>query len=237
MSRQLTASDRNQLIHLASELPKGSRERKAILAGLQKVSDREFDYENGEIGVSVDGRGYDHYINIFYPLGNIGRRGKTVTHVQARIMGAGSVAWGHEFLHRIKGKNRASQALKLLDQETKAAKAADDNAYVHVSESKIKGIDNSLPTPKSQKIEDIKGRHIQVDMNSKPIRVYDPSYAKELEKSFQRYRFDIPHRYRFKVHSLRDEIATARSHTDVKKILTKNGIRFDFRTFMDSMYD
>lgn len=36
MSRQLTASDRTALIRLASELPKGSRERKAILAGLQR---------------------------------------------------------------------------------------------------------------------------------------------------------------------------------------------------------
>jgi len=38
MSRTLTAQDRSSLIRLASDLPKGSPERKAILAGLAKVA-------------------------------------------------------------------------------------------------------------------------------------------------------------------------------------------------------
>ena len=36
MSRTLTAQDRSALIRLASDLPEGSAERKAILAGLKK---------------------------------------------------------------------------------------------------------------------------------------------------------------------------------------------------------
>lgn len=36
MARKLTASDRKSLIRLANTLPKGSPERKAILAGLGK---------------------------------------------------------------------------------------------------------------------------------------------------------------------------------------------------------
>ena len=38
MSRSLTASDRSALIKLASSLPKGSPERRTILAGLVKTS-------------------------------------------------------------------------------------------------------------------------------------------------------------------------------------------------------
>ena len=38
MSRSLTAQDRSALIRLASSLPPGSAERKAILAGLSQVS-------------------------------------------------------------------------------------------------------------------------------------------------------------------------------------------------------
>ena len=38
MSRTLTASDRSRLIRLASTLPKGSEERKAILSGLSKTA-------------------------------------------------------------------------------------------------------------------------------------------------------------------------------------------------------
>ena len=40
MSRSLTASDRSALIRLASTLPKGSKERKAILAGLKEAARR-----------------------------------------------------------------------------------------------------------------------------------------------------------------------------------------------------
>ena len=39
MSRKLTASDRKNLIRLASTMPKGSPERKAILEGLLNLSD------------------------------------------------------------------------------------------------------------------------------------------------------------------------------------------------------
>ena len=38
MSKTLTASDRTSLIRLASSLPKGSPEKRAILEGLKKVS-------------------------------------------------------------------------------------------------------------------------------------------------------------------------------------------------------
>ena len=38
MSRKITSSDRKNLIRLASALPKGSPERRAILAGLAKVA-------------------------------------------------------------------------------------------------------------------------------------------------------------------------------------------------------
>jgi hypothetical protein len=39
-SRNLTASDRTRLIRLASTMPKGSPERRAILVGLRKIDDR-----------------------------------------------------------------------------------------------------------------------------------------------------------------------------------------------------
>ena len=53
MAKPITASDRSRLIKLASGLPKGSDERKAILAGLRKTS-------GGGIGefTSTDWRSY-----------------------------------------------------------------------------------------------------------------------------------------------------------------------------------
>ena len=46
MSKNLTASDRKSLIRLASTLPKGSKERRAILAGLNKVASEFVEFEN-----------------------------------------------------------------------------------------------------------------------------------------------------------------------------------------------
>lgn len=301
MPRSLTASDRKNLIRLASDLEKGTPERRAILAGLgadtaikqvgryrdkdlafrastsrgrkymvpvllgddgkywvpatpahaeiliragydvapkpsalKSASRDGFHYEGDEFGVMISSHFYQQAVTLYFPLENIGRRGKTITEVEANFHGTGSTAWADTFLHRVKGLRRASQALRLLQAESKAAREA--GWEVRFSERKIKGVSPGLPTPTSQKIDDIEGRFIKVDMNSKPIRVYDPAFAEELEKSFQRYRFEIPHRYKNKVHAVRDEIAAARSHTDVQKILTRNKVRFDFRTYMDPMY-
>ncbi len=50
MPRKLTASDRKTLIRLASTLPKGSEERRAILAGLSRKASRK---SGGHVGDSV----------------------------------------------------------------------------------------------------------------------------------------------------------------------------------------
>jgi len=67
MSKSLTASDRSSLIRLASSMEKGSEERKAILAGLKKVSSdvvavvningRSYNYDRLEVEEMLDGRG------------------------------------------------------------------------------------------------------------------------------------------------------------------------------------
>ena len=49
MSKRLTASDRPRLIKLASELPKGSGQRKAILAGLQLARVDRVDLKPGKL--------------------------------------------------------------------------------------------------------------------------------------------------------------------------------------------
>lgn len=54
MSRRITSSDRKRLIRLASSLPKGSEERRAILAGL-KVGAEEWEGKDGDrVEVQLD---------------------------------------------------------------------------------------------------------------------------------------------------------------------------------------
>ena len=48
MSRSLTAADRSALIRLASTLPSGSEERRALLAGLKKSAATRYDH-NGQL--------------------------------------------------------------------------------------------------------------------------------------------------------------------------------------------
>lgn len=55
MSRSLTAQDRSSLIRLASSLPKGSPERKAILAGLSKVSSPRSNFEHRALVEDIEG--------------------------------------------------------------------------------------------------------------------------------------------------------------------------------------
>lgn len=60
MSRELTASDRSSLIRLASSLPAGSEERRAILSGLRSASpDLEADLEKIRKGIDNLGEHLD----------------------------------------------------------------------------------------------------------------------------------------------------------------------------------
>ena len=62
MSRKLTASDRTRLIRIASEMPAGSDERKAILSGLAKsaASDRSANYDREILALIHEERRVKH---------------------------------------------------------------------------------------------------------------------------------------------------------------------------------
>lgn len=193
-----------------------------------------FDYEGSDFGF-VKGSGI-RPLTLYYPLENIGRRGRKVNAVQVAFvnMGASRIAWDYELSDRLRMARNARQALLAIEDVTRAADNNGDEALVDHFE--FKGVDRGIPTPKSQVIEDIEGRHVQVSMNTKPIRVSDPASARELERGFQRLHFEIPHRFKKKVHSLRDEIKNARSYREVSDILSKHGIRHDINILMDPMY-
>lgn len=65
MSRNLTAFDRSSLIRLASSLPAGSPERKAILAGLRKVSS-DLTPEMAEVALRGDPKAFATLLDAKY---------------------------------------------------------------------------------------------------------------------------------------------------------------------------
>ena len=72
MARTLTASDRKSLIRLASTLPKGSPERKAILAGLSKSANPKVVANDVFKALQKSLRGRDYYLN-FMVKGDIAK--------------------------------------------------------------------------------------------------------------------------------------------------------------------
>ena len=59
--RRLTASDRSSLIKLASELPKGSKERRAILAGIKTAGARIREFTRGDYDGFAGAEGWDDH--------------------------------------------------------------------------------------------------------------------------------------------------------------------------------
>lgn len=196
-----------------------------------------FDFEGKDFGVQVRRSWGDDSVYLYYPLENIGRRGRTVTKIGANFRAdPGGVAWAHTYLDRVKKVSNARAAVKLLDDTVKEARSRGGDGQASMWDRELKGVDKSLPTPTSQKIDDIVGRNIRVDVNTKPMRVYDANLADELEKSYQRYTFEIPHRFKKQVHAIRDDLAAAKSYKEVEKILDANKIRYRFDIHMDPMY-
>lgn len=71
-----TASDRSALIRLASSLPKGSEERKAILASLPKTSAKADAAKPGDILSPATARGFAVGGPVFYEVVGTYKRGK-----------------------------------------------------------------------------------------------------------------------------------------------------------------
>lgn len=61
---KLSSQDRSSLIRLASAMPKGSEERKAILAGLSKISRYKYPEEVDAIEAALSQRGQDLFTEL-----------------------------------------------------------------------------------------------------------------------------------------------------------------------------
>jgi hypothetical protein len=204
---------------------------------LKSARGNEFDYEGSDFGVMSDHR-YAEEIDLFWPLENIGRRGRKV---QVRIVSmrdkTSRTAWAATYMDRVKGASNARQANALLDKLLADFKAREPEGKVWDRTEDRKGVDKSLPTPTMYKIEDIKGSDIFVDMNSKPITVHSEVDGKMWADQRMTYWFKVHQRFQKKLHLLRDEIASARGLDAVAKILAREKIPSDRHTYMMPGWD
>lgn len=225
---------RKKLIRLAYQNPDL---REDLMPLLKQSARNEFAVEGDDFGL-VYHRYYRDDLVLYWPLENIGRRGKRVNVRDVSVQGD-RIAWGATFVDRVKKVRTAAQANRLLDALIAEIKKEGEDNGNHVwydRTDQVKGVDKSIPTPSMNKIEDIKGSDITVDMNSKPIRIYSQEEARELQESRMVYRFEVHQRFRKKLHMLRDELAAARGLGQVEQILKANRIKYDYNTYMDPMW-
>jgi len=129
MSKTLTASDRKSLIRLASSLPAGSPERRAILAGLQKgaallgprrdFARRASKRTAGKVSVRFDNGLSVEDIEGMSPLGRVGQ----VAHLDARRSGAKAA---REAISFARSNQRMLNAMSTGDRAVSAI-----DAHVH----------------------------------------------------------------------------------------------------------
>jgi len=314
--KTITASDRSALIRLASSLPKGDSQRKAILAGLSAIDvgspkhldalqngikdvkaqikrqeqmvtdlsdiasplgpkvvevyvrkekahleDRKqllkaleeelrdarskkgktargdgFDFEGSDFGVKLWRGGPRDEINLYWPLENIGRRGRGVEVREVSVEGD-RIAWGATFLDQVKKARTATQANAALEDLKAQIEAKGDRVWYDRSET-VKGIDKSLPTPSMYRLDDIKGSDITIDLNAKPIEVYSESDSDKWRNAGNMtYWFKVHPRFKKKLALMREDLAAARGLDAVGKLLSAEGIPFDYHSYMMPGWD
>lgn len=224
-----------QAEQLYSEL-KAARDAQGGKRASDRVA-REDVHEGADFMVTVDSR-HDATITIYWPIANMGRRGKTVN-VRTVNMSRERIAYDYDFFQNVKKARTEQQANALLDAMIADVRQASDGTKIWSDYTReYKGVDPSLPTPTVSKVEDIKGADITVNLNAKPIMVYSKSDTdKWMNNGNQTYWFKVHHRFKMKLDLLRDEIAAARGLDAVGKILTRERIPYDYHVYMMAGWD
>lgn len=198
-------------------------------------SSRDFDYEGPDFGVRLWREGPRDEIVLYWPLENIGRRGRMVEVRDVSTEGA-RIAWGPTFLDQVKRARDARQANAMLDDLKGSIEEKGDRVWYDRTET-VKGIDKSLPTPKMYKMEDIKGPDITIDLNAKPIEVYSESDSDKWHDQRMTYWFQVHPRFKRKLHLMRDALSSARGLNQVGKLLDGAQIPYDYHTYMMPGWD
>lgn len=205
--------------------------------GLFKTArDNNFDFEGPDFGVRTwrSGRGDDLYL--YWPLENIGRRGRRVE-VRGITLRGERIAWGPTFMDRVKKARNAQQANAMLDDLKVEIAERGDEALFDRTDTR-KGIDKSLPTPSMYRLDDIVGPDITIDLNAKPIEVYSKSDGDKWRNAGNMtYWFRVHPRFKKKLALMRDDLAAARGLDAVEKLLAAEGIPVDYHTYMMPGWD
>jgi len=202
--------------------------------------ENKFDVEIGEIGI-VEYRSRASEVKVFYPLSNIGKRGKIVE-VGEWSIGESQldrIAYDDTFMDQVKQKKPRdlAGAAKIWDALETDALMKDPKRWIRKSTGKRKGVDQSLPTPKIHMVKDIKGTDVYVDLNKKPIEFYISSHSKSLEQGHQTYDFEVHPRFKKRLQALASEIMKIRGAGNLGKLLDVNKIPYNHSIRMQSGWD
>lgn len=197
----------------------------------------DYDFEGPDFGVRIGGGGPSRdEIVLYWPLENIGRRGRRVE-VREVSIDRDRIAWDHTFLDLVKKARSFSQANAMLDNLKGRIEEKGDRVWYDRTDT-VKGVDKSLPTPSMYKLDDIKGPDITVALNEKPIEVYSQSDADKWRNAGNMtYWFKIHPRFKKRLSLMRDDLAAARGLSQVQKILDAERIPYDYHSYMMPGWD
>jgi hypothetical protein len=244
-TRYTLASKQNALLDtlakVASEHPET---RKHIVPLLKKQAkgpwEKGYDLEIGDVGILLEDGDHDS-AQVYYPLSNIGKRGKQVKTWRLSVgrSNVSSTAWGFTFVDWVEERkpNSLKGVMDIWEECVSMAVADDPNRKPRSWEDTSKGIDHHLPMPSFLLVDDIKGRDVTVDLNEKPIRFYIKSTREELEKGRMVYWFRVHPRFKKKIQAIAPQIREAYGVGELGRILDANGITYDYHSYMDPMFD
>ena len=232
------ASLRSRVIRLAHEKPEL---RGDLLPLLKEARGSVFMFEKNDFGLMWSRR-RGSFVDLYWPLENIGKRGRRVEKREVHFRCDDSnTAWAEWWTDQLKKAPDAKGANRLLTKLFQdAIKECDDKGWAHWEGDYVetlKGVDRDIPTPKSLVIEDIKGSDVSVSMNGREVSFSSISDDKKwMERGYQVYDLKAPKNERKKIDSVRDQLERAKGYDQIESILQSAKVRFKSNIRMDSMY-
>ena len=226
------------LVKLGSTKPELRSHIRPLLAALQSkkaYGNDPYALEGADFAAKIWDHGTRFDLEFFYPISNAGRRGKVVNVIHFTWMWNGSTAWGWEAKDALKKAHTPQAAIQALVEIGAELKTSEPDALVQQNERDVQGVRVELPA--SRHIKNIEGVDIFVNLNSNPITVSSKSHSEELEEMHMTYSWKINPANKNALMAIAPLLEAARDEDAAMKIMSQNGIKYEYHSYMQGGWD
>ena len=225
------------LIKLGTTNPELRQHIRPLLATVSRTAYRDtpYDVEGSDFAVQIEGRGRDVSIYVFHPLVNFGRRGKPVEVTGFRWMWEGSTAWDYMLKDDLKTAPNYQAAIRLIEKTQAEMQASDPEAEARNWKDVKRGVDVEIPV--SLHVKNIDGADIYVNLNSNPITISSQSLNDKLEMGHMTYWWRVNPAYKKALIAVAPLLEAAKNEAEARAILGRQGIKYDYHSYMEPGWD